>query len=100
MNSINSKVIKNIFFGVYERYNWIIWLIKSNEKTMTVIWYNPDIDRYEKGFRQDYVVTTTLSKNFYRFEILHVFESTTSSNKIADKILMNLNLIRSNYSTE
>jgi len=71
--------------------------MKMNE-VMTVIWYNPDIDRYEKGLQADYVVTTSLSKNADRFEVLHEFETTDISTNIAGKIVLNLNQIRHNSS--
>ncbi|MCP4459240.1 MAG: hypothetical protein GY816_14655 [Cytophagales bacterium] len=66
---------------------------------MTVIWYNPDIDRYEVGLQPDYVVITALSKNADRFEVLHEFDTTIASTKIAKKIIVNLNQIRYKSST-
>ena len=65
-------------------------------KVMTVIWYNPDIDRYETGLKTDYVVITSLSNNSDRFEALHEFDTTDPSTKIANKIIVNLNQIRGN----
>ncbi len=61
---------------------------------MIVIWYNPDIDRYERGMQNDYVVTTSLSRNSDRFQVLHEFDTTETSAIIVDKLIMNLNQIR------
>jgi len=70
------------------------------KKAMTVIWYNPDIDRYEKGLQADYAVTTSLSNNSDRFEVLHEFDTSDASTRIADKIIMNLNQIRYKSATK
>jgi len=62
---------------------------------MIVIWYNPDIDRYEEGMKADYVITSSLSDNNDRFEVLHEFDNSFSARKLATKIILNLNQIRS-----
>jgi len=61
---------------------------------MIVIWYNPDIDRYEEGMKADYVVTSSLSANNDRFEVLHEFDSSLTARKLATNIILNLNQIR------
>ena len=64
------------------------------EKTMTVIWYNPDIDRYENGLKTNYAKITSLSKNSEKFESLHEFDTTDTSSEIANNIVLSLNRSR------
>ena len=74
-------------------------LSKQQKHVMLVIWYNPDIDRYEKGLQTDYAITSSQSKNLDRFEVLHAYDISESSKRIADKVIMNLNQIRHISST-
>ena len=69
-------------------------------KMMEVIWYNPDIDRYQKGLQRNYEIASSLSPNADRFEILYEFENTESCKKIATKILSSLNQVRDINSTK
>ncbi len=59
---------------------------------MELIWYNPDLDNYQKGSMEDFSATMAQSVNQERFSILYQF--TDNSRKLADKILHSLNLVR------
>jgi len=61
---------------------------------MVLIWYNPDADKYEVGFKKDFHYLTTQSPNQDRFEVLYEFHPSDSSRKVARKIISNLNLAR------
>lgn len=61
---------------------------------MILVWYNPDLDIYEKGSLAEYNIRSSASKNCDRFEIIHQFDETTNANKLATKILHSLNLLR------
>jgi hypothetical protein len=57
-----------------------------------IIWYNPDIDSYEKGSLREYDKLLLYSANKDRFDILYEFSET--SQKLIDKILSSLNTAR------
>lgn len=57
-----------------------------------MIWYNPDLDLYQKGTRTEFTAIVDNSINANRFSILYQFNQ--SSVKLADKILNSLNLVR------
>ena len=59
-----------------------------------IIWYNPDEDRYENGMKTDFVVSSSMSENQDRFEILYEFDFSDSSRIRAEKIVINLNKAR------
>lgn len=59
---------------------------------MLFIWYNPDLDIYQKGTMRDYDILMSLSPNSNRFDILYEF--TQTSQKLVDKILNSLNTVR------
>ena len=59
-----------------------------------MIWYNPDADKYEVGFKHEYFITQAQSPNPDRFQVLHEFDSTDASRGLARKIITNLNLAR------
>lgn len=59
---------------------------------MKFIWYNPDLDVYQKGTMRDYDLLLSLSANSDRFDILYEFNDTTE--KLMDKILNSLNAVR------
>ncbi|RED94359.1 hypothetical protein [Marinoscillum furvescens] len=59
---------------------------------MQFIWYNPDIDAYQKGTMKDYDVVITTSSNVDRFDILYEFSDTPE--KLINKILQSLNTVR------
>ena len=60
--------------------------------TMEMIWYNPDLDMYQKGALEDYSALANSSENESRFLILYQFNK--NSKKLAEKILSSLNLVR------
>ncbi|MFT6865642.1 MAG: hypothetical protein ACJA08_000465 [Cyclobacteriaceae bacterium] len=57
-----------------------------------IIWYNPDIDSYQKGYIREYDKLLMFSPNKDRFDILYEFSET--SKRIIDKILSSLNTAR------
>ncbi len=57
-----------------------------------IIWYNPDIDSYQKGYLREYDRLIMVSPNKDRFDILYEFSET--SQKFTDKILSSLNAAR------
>ena len=59
---------------------------------MKFIWYNPDLDLYQKGSMRDYDVIISCSPNTDRFDILYEFNDTTE--QLMDKILNSLNSLR------
>lgn len=59
---------------------------------MKFIWYNPDLDAYEKGTEQVYKDRCSNSVNADRFDVLYEFEE--PSDKLIDKILKSLNMVR------
>ncbi len=59
---------------------------------MEMIWYNPDLDLYQKGTRTEFNAIVEKSANTNRFSILYQFNH--NSVKLADKILNSLNLVR------
>ena len=63
---------------------------------MVIIWYNPDLDEYQKGSTVEYEQTSRASKNQLRFSVLYQFNE--NSKKLADKILHSLNLVRADSS--
>lgn len=62
---------------------------------MIFIWFNPDIEAYEKGSMLDYDRKILSSANRDRFDLLCEFNAT--SIKLADKILRTLNIVRKHY---
>ena len=60
--------------------------------TKMIIWYNPDIDSYQKGGYEEFKSTTKASMNADRFELLHEFDGMDA--KLASKILKTLNKVR------
>lgn len=59
---------------------------------MKFIWYNPDLDAYQKGSIEEFNKLSGTSVNCDRFDILYEF--TDSSDKLIDKILGSLNIVR------
>lgn len=59
---------------------------------MQFIWYNPDLDVYQKGTMKMYDELVSASKNSDRFDILYEFSDT--SEKLIHKILNSLNTVR------
>lgn len=59
---------------------------------MQFIWYNPDIDAYQKGTMSTYDKLVNESLNGDRFDILYEFSDT--SEKLIHKILNSLNAVR------
>lgn len=59
---------------------------------MQFIWFNPDLNFYQKGSLEEYRQLTSLSVNADRFDVLYEFSDTP--NKLIDKILDSLNLVR------
>ena len=57
-----------------------------------LIWFNPDIQRYEAGLRTDYITSFLSSHNQDRFQILYEFSLETKS--VCHKILNALNAVR------
>ncbi len=60
---------------------------------MKFIWYNPDLDAYQKGTMEDYSHLIGSSESGDRFDILYEFAD--SSDRLIDKILGSLNIVRS-----
>ena len=58
---------------------------------MEIIWYNPDLDLYQKGTRNEFKSIVEKSTNANRFSILYQFKSPV---KVANRILNSLNLVR------
>ena len=59
---------------------------------MELIWYNPDLDLYQKGNRRDLRSIMQASINQDRFSILYQFNK--NSHKLAKRILDSLNMVR------
>lgn len=59
---------------------------------MQFIWYNPDLNAYQKGTMQEYEALVQTSSNGDRFDILYEFPE--ESDKLIDKILNSLNTVR------
>lgn len=59
---------------------------------MEMIWYNPDLDLYQKGTRAEFNEIVEESAHPNRFSILYQFNQ--HSVKLAEKILNSLNLVR------
>lgn len=59
---------------------------------MKYIWYNPDLDVYQKGTFNKYEELSASSMNYDRYDILYEFPE--SSECLMDKILSSLNLVR------
>ena len=59
---------------------------------MQIIWYNPDLDCYEKGDKNRYEALITASVYPERFSVLYQFNRITE--KLADKVLNSLNFAR------
>lgn len=62
---------------------------------MFIIWYNPDLDVYQKGTSREFDQTVNNSMHPDRFDILYEFSHT--SQKLVDKILHSLNAVRTEY---
>lgn len=61
---------------------------------MLLVWYNPDIDFYEKGSPSEYAIRSGSSHNQDRFEIIHQFEVAEKTSRLAQKLLQSLNILR------
>ena len=61
-------------------------------ENMEFIWYNPDLDSYQRGTMREYDLLLSISSNSDRFDILYEFSHT--SDKIINKILQSLNHVR------
>ncbi|WP_421879644.1 hypothetical protein [Marinoscillum sp.] len=59
---------------------------------MQFIWYNPDLNAYQKGTMNEYDELVKSSSNGDRFDILYEFPE--ESDKLIDKILNSLNTVR------
>lgn len=59
---------------------------------MQFIWYNPDLNAYQKGTMKEYDKLIESSPNRDRFDILYEFPE--ESDKLIDKILNSLNTVR------
>jgi hypothetical protein len=59
-----------------------------------MLWFNPDLDGFEKGTEDEYMLISKNSHNSHRFEILHEFDPGVSSESLAIKVLLKLNLAR------
>lgn len=59
---------------------------------MQFIWFNPDLDKYQKGSRKDFDDASSLSVNKDRYDIIYEFNDT--SQRIIDKVLDSLNVAR------
>ena len=59
---------------------------------MEMIWYNPDLDLYQKGTRTEFNEIVKESTFPNRFSILYQFNHNPA--KLAEKILNSLNLVR------
>ncbi|MEM9328075.1 MAG: hypothetical protein AAGA85_20580 [Bacteroidota bacterium] len=65
---------------------------------MELIWYNPDLDLYQKGNKRDLRTIMHSSLNQDRFSVLYQFNN--NSQKLAKKILDSLNLVRDSRVTD
>ncbi len=65
---------------------------------MELIWYNPDLDLYQKGNKRDLRSIMKASINQDRFSILYQFNN--NSQKLAKRILDSLNMVRDNRLTD
>ena len=72
-------------------------VIKALRNSMIIIWYNPDLDIYQKGTVREYDQLMIKSDNRDRFDILYEFNQ--NSVRLIDKILDSLNLVRSTFET-
>ena len=59
---------------------------------MQFIWYNPDLNAYQKGTMKEYEALVQASSNGDRFDILYEFPE--ESDKLIEKILNSLNTVR------
>ncbi len=59
---------------------------------MQFIWYNPDLNAYQKGTMNEYDKLIESSSNGDRFDILYEFPE--ESDKLINKILNSLNTVR------
>lgn len=59
---------------------------------MYFIWYNPDLDLYQKGTMKEYDSMLYASQNRHRFDV--IYEFTNTSNQLVDKVLAALNSAR------
>ena len=59
---------------------------------MQFIWYNPDLNAYQKGTMNEYDKLVASSSNGDRFDILYEFPE--ESDKLINKILNSLNTVR------
>ncbi len=65
---------------------------------MELIWYNPDLDLYQKGNKRDLRFIMKASINQDRFSVLYQFNN--NSQKLAKRILDSLNMVRDNRLTD
>lgn len=59
---------------------------------MYFIWYNPDLDLYQKGTMKEYDSMLYTSPNKHRFDVIYEFTSTSGT--LIDKVLFALNSAR------
>lgn len=59
---------------------------------MKFIWYNPDLNTYQKGSIKDYDRLISCSHNSDRFDILYEFDNTKE--RLMEKVLNSLNAVR------
>lgn len=56
---------------------------------MQLIWYNPELDLYQKGTKGEYIKVT---KNGFKV----IYEFTNTSDRIVDRVVDSLNILRMN----
>lgn len=56
---------------------------------MQLIWYNPELDLYQKGTKGEY---KNVIKNGYKV----IYEFTNTSDRIVDRVVDSLNILRMN----
>lgn len=64
---------------------------------MLLIWYNPDLDRFEKGSANDLKIAKSGSRRANKFDVLYEFNVT--SEQLAERILKSLNEVGNSVST-
>lgn len=67
-------------------------MITAINHTMQIIWYNPDLDCYQKGSQLEFEVCRAQSNDPDRYDVLYEFNDTTL--RLVDKILDSLNAVR------
>ena len=64
----------------------------TNPVTTEMIWYNPDLDLYQKGNTKEFLSLTTQSDNPNRFLVMHQFQE--SKTALANEVLDSFNSAR------